>query len=508
VRSSGGTVWPAAGLTAAFCLLALLNSGGYRYGTADQAFYIPTVLKELQPGLFPRDGVLLATQDPFTMFDELTAAMVRTTGVSLPALFVLAHFAGLMGLALGAMALGGRLFSSRWTTAAFVLALSLRHRIPKTGANTLEGYLHPRMIAFALGVTALAAFLRGRSTLSLVVVAAAALLHPTTAMWFGIWLLVAVIVSDASLRPAAMAVAIVCGLGALWAISLGPMRPRLATMDDLWIAAFQSKDYIFPTDWTIGTWTLNVALVATIVLVFRPRQSLGMLAPRETGVVAGSLALAVLFLISLPFVAMRVALAVQLQTSRVFWMLDFLAVAYLVWLVVESPWRRSLAVASRQRQRIGVAVVAVAALARGSYVMFVEHPGRPVVERDFPADRWTDVMRWLRTKPIDTHVLADPGHAWRYGTSVRVSAERDVYLEDVKDASMALYSRDVAARVVERASALGSFDALTAEHARELGRRYALDLLVADRAFELPVVYDNGQFKVYMIRSSAVPTNR
>ena len=62
-------------------------------------------------------------------------------------------------------------------------------------------------------------------------------------------------------------------------------------------------------------------------------------------------------------------------------------------------------------------------------------------------------MRWLARQPADVHVLADPGHAWKYGTSVRVAAERDVLLEEVKDSALAIYSRDVAVRVVERAAA-------------------------------------------------------
>ena len=54
-------------------------------------------------------------------------------------------------------------------------------------------------------------------------------------------------------------------------------------------------------------------------------------------------------------------------------------------------------------------------------------------------------------------MLADPGHAWKYGTSVRVSAARDVFLEEVKDSALAIYSRDVASRVVERTAAIGDF---------------------------------------------------
>ena len=100
-------------------------------------------------------------------------------------------------------------------------------------------------------------------------------------------------------------------------------------------------------------------------------------------------------------------------------------------------------------------------------------------------------MAWLRRQPRDTHVLADPGHGWKYGTSVRVSAERDVLLEEVKDSALAIYSRDVAARVVERTQAIGDFASLTAEHARELARRYDLDFLVTEADLPLPVAYRN-----------------
>ena len=59
-------------------------------------------------------------------------------------------------------------------------------------------------------------------------------------------------------------------------------------------------------------------------------------------------------------------------------------------------------------------------------------------------------MQWISRTPPDTHVLADPGHAWKYGSSVRVTGERDVYLEEVKDLALALYSRDVAVEALRR----------------------------------------------------------
>ena len=110
-------------------------------------------------------------------------------------------------------------------------------------------------------------------------------------------------------------------------------------------------------------------------------------------------------------------------------------------------------------------------------------------------------MRWLARQPVTAHVLADPGHAWKYGTSVRVSAARDVFLEDQKDSAIAIYSRDVAHRVVERAAALGDFTTLTPERARALANAYELDYLVTEARLDLPVSYENAQFRIYLLRA-------
>ena len=82
---------------------------------------------------------------------------------------------------------------------------------------------------------------------------------------------------------------------------------------------------------------------------------------------------------------------------------------------------------------------------------------------------------------------------------MRVSATRDVFLEDVKDSAIAIYSRDVAQRVVERASALGDFTTLTPERALSLARTYDLNYLVTEARLDLPVRYENTQFRVYAL---------
>jgi hypothetical protein len=133
--------------------------------------------------------------------------------------------------------------------------------------------------------------------------------------------------------------------------------------------------------------------------------------------------------------------------------------------------------------------------------MFVEHARRPVVRLDLAADQWRDAMTWLATTPVSVHVLADPGHAWKYGSSVRVAAARDVFLEEAKDSAFAIYSRDTAMRVIERTREIGDFERLTAARARDLASRYDLDYLVVDRPFDLPVAYRNQRFAIYSLKA-------
>jgi hypothetical protein len=276
------------------------------------------------------------------------------------------------------------------------------------------------------------------------------------------------------------------------AVILGPLRDRMVIMDPAWTAVLATKDYVFPTAWPAGAWLTNLAYPIVTLAIFRARARAGVTVPREAAVVAGAVALAGVFLLSLPFVAWRLALAVQLQVSRVFWMLDVLTTVYVLWWIAEAPGRRPLV------RRAAFLVLAAAATTRGVYVTYVEQD-RAVVRPDLPRDEWTAAMTWLAGTPESTHVLADPGHAWKYGSSVRVAARRDVLLEEVKDSAMAMYGRAVARRVAERTDAIGDFQALTPERALALARAYDLDYLVTERPLSLPIAYRNSRFTIHLL---------
>jgi hypothetical protein len=477
-----------------FILLATANSAGYRYGASDQAFYAPAVMRQVDPALFPRDAPLLNTQAHLTLADETVGGAVRLTGADLPPVFAVLYALTLSLLA-AAVALTGRtMFRERWTVVALLAAISLRHAIARSGTNTLEGYFHPRQLAFAFGALAICAFLRRRPVALVCALGAAAALHPTTTLWFAVWLYVALVVSEPrARRMLLLALAPMLPL-AWWAFAAGPLAGRLTTMDAEWVAALADKSYIFPLQWPAHAWALNLGYVAVVIAAWRARQSSGTLVERETALVLGCVALVPLFAVALFFQWRGTALAIQLQPARVFWMLDFLATIYIVWFLAE--WRG----ARRSVRAAFVAILlAAASAARGLYIMQVEFPDRPLAQIGIKDDDWGRTMAWAQLTDRSASWLANPLHAARYGTSVRVAAERDVFVEAIKDTALGMYDRDIAIRTRDRLADLGDFETLTAARARELGAAHQLDFLVTPAALDLPLAYQSGTLRVYRI---------
>ena len=477
-------LWAAGAL--AFFILATANSGGYRYGASDQAFYIPAIRKAMDPSLFPHDSLLLNAQGHVILWDGLVAGMTAATGLPLPWVFFLLYSAGLVALYAGGVLLARAVGLSTLGTIALLAMMTLRHRIAKTGVNTLEGYLHPRMIAFAFGVLATAAFVRRRPAWACVSLVAAAVVHPTTAVWFAMLIGAAAFVAWPRWRAPLGALAIAGAAATVWAIAAGPLAARAVVMDAAWLSAIASKDYLFPHEWPAYAWISNLlpAGIAALAL-WRARN----LSPELRGLLAGALALTAFFLATLPFVTMRYALAVQMQIPRVFWLVELVALL----MIARAASARSLLLA-----RAVAIFFVVVSFARGGAVLFGDKEGR-LVAIDLPSGDWMDAMAWLRSRPDRAHVLADPEHAWRYESSVRVAAERDVFHEDVKDAAIAMYDRDVALRVVERRALTSDFPLRPVAELQSLARTYGLDYLVSDERYDLPVVYENATFRIYAL---------
>jgi len=481
-----------------------MNAAGYRYAASDQAFYIPAILRHLDPALFPRDAVLIDAQSRLIAFDELGAAIVRITGISIQEMLVGLYLVTLLLLYAGITRIASRFHLTRWTTVALAAALTLRHAIAKTGANTLESYFHPRELAFALGLLATGAFLDRRWALLPTLLVAAALFHPTTAVWFGVWLSIAAWARATRHRLAVAACigAAAAVIGAL--LVAGPLAGRFGRMDAEWLEAIGPKD-LFPLDWPLNVWFTNLVALPVIAFGWRARRAAGLLVPGETALVVGAFGLFALFLCWLPFNVAHVAIAVQLQLSRVFWLLDVFGTVYLVWMLAQGARGAGGAngaggaVAGGRAAIVAGAIIALS-FARGAYSGFVEFPDRPLFAVDIQHADWRDAMAFARTTDPASGWLADPLHAAKYGSSLRAAGHRDVLIEPLKDHAIAMYDRSIAMRVADRERALSVLAWNSPDGARALARRFGLDYLVVDTPLDLPLAHQSGSLYIYTLR--------
>ncbi|HEX9368544.1 MAG TPA: hypothetical protein VF921_18080, partial [Vicinamibacterales bacterium] len=372
-----------------FILLATLNSAGYRYGASDQAFYIPAVLRHLDAALFPQDRVLIDAQARLILADDILAGAVRLARVSLPHLFFGLYVTTLLLLVTAATRIGAHLYRTRWAVVALAAAMTLRHAIAKSGANTLEGYFHPRQLAFALGLLAVAGVLERRERLSAALLLAAGLLHSTTAGWFVVWLGVATWLARPDWRKALALAAAALGAAGVFTLWRGPLAGHLVRMDADWLAVIADRDYLFPMAWPVNVWVTNLVAIPIILFGWRARARAHLTVSGETPLVAGAMALVILFFAWLPFSAAHAAIAVQMQVTRVFWLIDFLGTAYLVWFIAEGAGD-----AAPRRAVVAAAVILALSTARGVYSGFVEFPDRPIVALDIQHPDWRDAMAW------------------------------------------------------------------------------------------------------------------
>ena len=146
---------------------------------------------------------------------------------------------------------------------------------------------------------------------------------------FSILVGVALVILEPALRRVAVASAIVAIVVGVWALVAGPLRTSMAGMDDVWLQAVSSKDSLFASQWPVWAWLANLALLAALWWAHRRRSRDGQASREDTALVWGATALVAFFFSHYRWSA-RFAFPVQLQISRVFWLVDAVATIYVL----------------------------------------------------------------------------------------------------------------------------------------------------------------------------------
>ena len=167
-----------------------MNSAGYRYAASDQAFYIPAVLRHLDPALFPRDARAHRRagapdrdrRDPGGGRADDAARRCRTCLLALYVLTLLLLFAGRHAARRPLLpdAMGGRRAGGGADAASRDREDRRQHaggRISiRASWRSRSGCSRSRRFSSAAGARSRPCWL------------VAAFVHPTTAVWFAVWL--------------------------------------------------------------------------------------------------------------------------------------------------------------------------------------------------------------------------------------------------------------------------------------------------------------------------------
>ncbi|MGA9669806.1 MAG: hypothetical protein WBQ94_11385 [Terracidiphilus sp.] len=249
---------------------------GYHPGAEDDGVYLSAVKANLQPALFPHDADFFRIQLQATQFDGWMAQFVRTTGMPVAWAELAWHLISLFLILWACSSIARRLFAdarAQWAGIALVAAM-FTLPVAGTALTLVDQYLHPRALATALVLIAVARILANRHWQAIPLLLLAFALHPimaamgasfcfflilTTAEQIQHWL-------DSKLeskRRNRRALQSVSGLAAI------PLGWIFESPNPSWYKALDAKPYLHLNQWAWYEWLGALAPIFLFWLLWR-----------------------------------------------------------------------------------------------------------------------------------------------------------------------------------------------------------------------------------------------
>ena len=242
---------------------------GYHPGFEDDGVYLTAVKADLNPALYPHDSDFFRLQMQASVFDKSMAHFVRWTCIPLAWAELLWQFAALFLILWACRRIAAQIFeraSAQWAAVAMVAAM-FTLPVAGTALNIADQHLHPRNLATALILMAVAWIMEGRREkdrrwLAVPCLLAALVLHPIMAV---LGMSFCVFLSLASLQKVRARVQVAEGTAAA-AIPLGWI---FAPASPSWRLALASKSYYSIYRWTWYEWLGALAPLFLFWLLWR-----------------------------------------------------------------------------------------------------------------------------------------------------------------------------------------------------------------------------------------------
>lgn len=421
-----------------FSVLGFLTMG-YHPGAEDDGVYLAAVKADLNPALYPHDSAFFRVQMRASIFDNCMAAFVRATHIPLAWSELLWQAISILILMAACWSIVCRLFEdapARWGGLAMLGAM-LTLPVAGTALFIADQYLHPRNLASALIVLAVARILAGRRWQAAPLLALAALLHPLMAAYGISFCCVLVLVTTEwpreSFRLRRPAMEHAEARMARSAVVLVPFGWLFSPPSQAWVDAMTTRHWFRLYGWTWYEWLGALGPLVLFGVVARVARHRGerQLSQFATALLIYGLlqqAFAMILLAPRRWIALSTLEPMRyLQLVYVF--LALIGGAYLGRCVLKADaWRWA----------------AFLILAYGSMFAVQRHLFAATEHLELPgrasANQWLQAFAWIRTNTpsdayfaLDPYYLAAPGEDYH---SFRALAERSVLADAIKDTSV------------------------------------------------------------------------
>jgi hypothetical protein len=158
---------------------------GYHPGAEDAEIYLPGILKDLHPNLFPFNGEFFANHAHMTIFPDLIAYSARLLPLPFDWVLVLWQLTSIFLLLAACWKLSGKCFSNpsaRWAGVALIAAL-LTLPVAGTALYIVDQYVNPRNLAAFAAIFAIAYMLEKKYLWAALWIVFAFAVHPLMAFF-------------------------------------------------------------------------------------------------------------------------------------------------------------------------------------------------------------------------------------------------------------------------------------------------------------------------------------
>ena len=469
-------------------LLALLVHG-YHPGAEDDGVYLSAIKHDLNPALYPHDSDFFTLQLQATVFDKLIAGTIRLSHLPLSVVVLAWHFLVVFLILWGCWKISSHCFPewpARWAAVCTVAAL-LTLPVAGTALYLVDQNLHPRALATATILAAIAAAIERRFWLVAIFLAAACAIHPIMAS-FGISYCIFLLWKPAG-QPQISLTAGALAIPLSWIFE--PTSPA-------WQQAAHKRDYFYLSAWHWYEW---IGVFAPLLLLWwfshlARRGALPVLARLSSRLLLyGIFQLVVALIILLPPQFDRLKPFQPMRYLHLLYLLMFLFAGGLVGQrFLRASWVRWAA--------LFVPLCAGMFLAQRATFPASDHIDWPGAT---PRNQWLQAFLWIRQNtPQDSLFALGPNYLQRPGEdaySFRAWAERSVLADIGKDASVATQVPRLAPRWQQEVQAQTGWEHFQQSDFEALRSHYGVTWVIVERPHDpgLPCPYENATVMVCRI---------